>query len=121
MSRGLDVASAWQVCTFWVSSRRVGPHDESNSDLTLLIPLLINLLGPIPSFSAEPQFEDTKFIPASDALQELMTKSALSNGSGTKSLTEPLLLWLARWAGNIVDETLKCMRASLNLRDLSEL
>ena len=109
------------LLAFSVTFRHVGPHDESNSDLTLLIPLLITLLGPIPSFSAEPLFEDTKFIPASDALQELLTKSVLSDGSGTESLTEPLLLWLARWAGNIVEETLKCMRTSLNLRDLSEL
>ncbi|KAF9529893.1 armadillo-type protein [Crepidotus variabilis] len=54
--------------------------------LTSIIPLLIGLLDPsIP--------DETIFVAASDALQELLSKSALSDGSGTRTLTEPLLVW----------------------------
>lgn len=63
------------------------------SDLTPLIPMLISLLNPT--------HEDV-FISASDALQEILSKSALSDGSGTRSLTEPLLFWLDRVGTSIV-------------------
>jgi hypothetical protein len=68
-------------------------------DITPLIPPLISLLD---RFSTDP---DT-FIAASDALQELMSKSALSDGSGSRILTEPLLLWLDASGGRIVEATL---------------
>jgi hypothetical protein len=55
-----------------------------NSDLTAVIPTLISLLSS-PSF----------FIPASDALQDILTASALADGGGTKTLTEPLLDWIS--------------------------
>ena len=73
------------------------------SDLTPLIPLLISLLTPISS-----EFDESFFVPTSDALQEIMSKSALSYGSGSKTLTEPVLIWLDLWAGRIVESTLSC-------------
>lgn len=57
--------------------------------------MLISLLNP--------PTEDA-FISASDALQEILSKSALSDGSGTRTLTEPLLFWLDRVGTNIVRE-----------------
>lgn len=54
---------------------------------------------------ATPEFDEQAFIPASDTLQELLTKSALSDGAGTKTVTEPLLLWLDRYGGAIVQAT----------------
>jgi len=35
-----------------------------------------------------------------------MTKSTLSDGSGSKTLTEPLLIWLERWGAGIIENTL---------------
>lgn len=65
------------------------------NDLTPLIPMLISLLNPA---------EDLMFIAASDALQEILSKSALSDGSGTRTLTEPLLFWFDRAGTAIVRE-----------------
>ncbi|TFK48147.1 ARM repeat-containing protein [Heliocybe sulcata] len=74
------------------------------SDLTPLIPILINLLTPLqPAL----EFDENAFVPASDALQAIMSDSALSDGSGSKSLTEPLLVWMHTWGGRIVDATLR--------------
>ncbi|KZP33116.1 ARM repeat-containing protein [Athelia psychrophila] len=91
-SRQLD--SAMKCLVAWM------PILPSN-DLTPLIPLLISLLAP-----SHNEFDDAIFIPASDALQEVMSKSAMSDGSGSKTLTEPLLIWLDTWAGPIVETTL---------------
>lgn len=81
-------------------------NEDLSSDLTPLIPLLISLITPVPSL--HPEFDDDTFIPASDALQEIMSKSALSDGSGSKTLVEPLLIWLERWGGRIVEASLSC-------------
>ncbi|KAH9477137.1 Importin-13 [Psilocybe cubensis] len=59
-------------------------HINANH-LTPLIPILIQLL--------DPKFPEI-FIGASDALQEITTKSPLSDGSGSKTLTEPLMIWM---------------------------
>jgi hypothetical protein len=67
------------------------------SDITPLLPTLISLLSP----------DGDTFAGASSALQELMTRSAMSDGSGSKSLTEPLLLWLDRIAPPIIEATLR--------------
>ncbi|PCH43249.1 ARM repeat-containing protein [Wolfiporia cocos MD-104 SS10] len=72
------------------------------NDLTPLIPPLIALLNP----GADGEFDESTFSPASDALQEVMAKSALSDGAGTKTLTEPLLLWFEQYGGAIVNHTL---------------
>lgn len=74
------------------------------SDLTPLIPQLIDILTP-PQGSSE--FDETEFVAASDALQEIMSKSALSGGSGSRTFTEPLLLWFDRYGGTIIDNTLR--------------
>lgn len=67
--------------------------------MTPLIPLLISLLDPsIP--------DDSIFIAASDALQEITSKSPLSDGSGSKSLTEPLLVWFDVVGNRIMESTL---------------
>lgn len=57
--------------------------------------MLISLLNPA---------AEEAFIAASDALQEILSKSALSDGSGTRTLTEPLLFWLDRVGTVIVRE-----------------
>ena len=69
------------------------------SHITPLIPLLINLLDP--SFP-----DDSVFIAASDALQELTSKSPLSDGAGTKTLTEPLMVWFNSTGNKIIENAL---------------
>ncbi|KAF9495545.1 ARM repeat-containing protein [Pleurotus eryngii] len=69
------------------------------SDITPLIPLLINLL-------AAANDDDDIFTAASDTLQEVMSKSALSDGAGTRTLTEPLLIWLISMAAPAFDSAL---------------
>ncbi|KAF8147686.1 armadillo-type protein [Crassisporium funariophilum] len=68
-------------------------------NLVPLIPLLISLLDP--SFP-----DDSIFIAASDALQEITSKSTLSDGSGSKTLTEPLLVWIDVVGNRILEATL---------------
>lgn len=70
-----------------------------SSDITPLIPHLVSLLD---RFATEGEI----FIAASDALQEIMLKSALSDGSGSRVLTEPLLLWLDSTGGRIIEITI---------------
>lgn len=65
--------------------------------MTSLIPLLIALLNP--------GFHDDRFVAASEVLQELTSKSALSDGSGSKTLTEPLLVWLDIVGNQIMEST----------------
>ncbi|PFH48182.1 hypothetical protein AMATHDRAFT_66058 [Amanita thiersii Skay4041] len=67
-------------------------------ELTPLIPLMISLLNPVSDDSAG-------FIASSETLQEMMSKSALADGSGSKTLTEPLLLWLDSIGGQVVEKT----------------
>jgi hypothetical protein len=71
----------------------------SFSHITPLIPLLINLLDP--SFP-----DDSVFIASSDALQELTSKSPLSDGAGSKTLTEPLMVWFNSMGNKIVENAL---------------
>ena len=68
---------------------------SSTSDLTPLIPMLISLLS----------FE-TSFISASDVLQEILTSSSLSDGSGNKVLTEPLLEFMSTNGRAIYEQSL---------------
>ena len=69
------------------------------SDLTPLIPLLISLLNP-----SSP--DDSIFLASSDVLQEITSKSPLSDGSGSKTLTEPLLIWFDVMGNKIMETTL---------------
>src|SRR6266550_7729518 len=63
-----------------------------------MIPVLVTLLDP----AAE---DDAIFIASSETLQEILSKSALSDGSGTRTLTEPLLLWLDSTGAQIADRS----------------
>ncbi|KAG7094032.1 hypothetical protein E1B28_007654 [Marasmius oreades] len=64
-----------------------------SSDLTPLLPSIISLLRPD---------VDDVFVCASDTLQEVMAKSALADGSGSRVLTEPLLVWLDSYGSRIL-------------------
>jgi hypothetical protein len=65
--------------------------------VTSLIPLLITLLNP--------SFPDNLFVATSEVFQELTSKSALADGSGSKTLTEPLLVWLDIVGNRIMEST----------------
>ncbi|KAG6901557.1 hypothetical protein C0995_010614 [Termitomyces sp. Mi166 len=71
-----------------------------SSDITPLIPLLISLL-------TRAESDSESFEAASEAIQEIMTKSALSDGSGSRTLTEPLLLWIDSRGSKIIQTTLQ--------------
>ncbi|KAI0791113.1 ARM repeat-containing protein [Abortiporus biennis] len=73
------------------------------NNLTPVIPSLILLLSPISQ--APTEFVEEEFLIASDALQEIMSRSALHDGGGSKTLTEPLLLWMHQFGGTIAEET----------------
>ncbi|KAL1943353.1 hypothetical protein VTO73DRAFT_4428 [Trametes versicolor] len=75
------------------------------NDLTPFVSLLLALMIPTVE-SSTPEFDDQAFIPASDSLQELLTASSLCDGSGTKTVTEPLLLWLDRYGGPVVQASI---------------
>jgi importin-13 len=49
---------------------------------------------------------EASFIPASDVLQEVLTSSSLSDGSGAKVLTEPLLDFMASSGRSIYERTI---------------
>ncbi|KAL0062877.1 hypothetical protein AAF712_010197 [Marasmius tenuissimus] len=84
-----DVLAALKSLQAWLS------HLPS-SDLTPLFPNIISLL--------QTEVDDV-FVGASDTLQEVMTKSALSDGSGTRILTEPLLVWLDSRGSQVVNNS----------------
>jgi hypothetical protein len=118
LDSALKCLSAWiptlpgKWVTLWLPV--VNTNRGFESDLTPLIPPLISLLTPTTS-----EFDESIFIPASDTLQEIMSKSALSNGSGNKTLTEPLLIWLDMWAGRIVESTLSSKSSHSRMRRLT--
>ncbi|THV01907.1 ARM repeat-containing protein [Dendrothele bispora CBS 962.96] len=86
-----EILSALKCLQAWL------PHLPA-SDITPLIPLLITLLNPD---------ADTVFVASSESLQEITTKSALSDGSGSKTLTEPLLFWLDTIGHRIVENAVQ--------------
>lgn len=49
---------------------------------------------------------ESTFVGASDVLQEIMSSSILSDGAGSKTLTEPLLAYLGQGGAAIVQQTL---------------
>ncbi|TBU41864.1 ARM repeat-containing protein [Dichomitus squalens] len=93
-----ELTSALKCLQAWMS---VLPAN----DLTPLIPLLVSLMIP-KTESPSPEYDEQAFISASDTLQELLSSSALSDGAGTKTVTEPLLLWLDRYGNAIVQATI---------------
>ncbi|KIK52851.1 hypothetical protein GYMLUDRAFT_179628 [Collybiopsis luxurians FD-317 M1] len=82
-----EISSALKCLQSWL-------QHLATSEFSPLIPALITLLNPD---------VDSTFVASSDTLQEIMSKSPLSDGSGTRILTEPLLLWLHLAGGSIVD------------------
>ena len=89
-------------------------HQHVVSDVTPLIPILISLLDP--SFP-----DESIFVAASDALQEITSKSPLSDGSGSKTLTEPLLVWFDVVGNRIMESTLATNEVSLVSHSLCKL
>ncbi|KAJ8494655.1 hypothetical protein ONZ45_g13157 [Pleurotus djamor] len=84
-----------------------------SSDLTPLIAVLINLLI---SYNS-----DDAFVAISDTLQEIMSKSALSNGAGSRTLTEPLLVYLHVVASPRFDASLGAGAVDESLHSLCKL
>ncbi|KAH7882096.1 armadillo-type protein, partial [Phlebopus sp. FC_14] len=87
-----ELQSALKCLQAWMSVLR-------GNDITPLIPLLIALLTPADS---ETEIDPEIFTPASDALQEIMTRSPLAGGAGLASLTDPLLVWLHVWGTRVL-------------------
>lgn len=50
---------------------------------------------------------ESTFIGASDVLQEILSSSLLSEGAGTKTLTEPLMVYLEQNGMLIVKQTVE--------------
>ncbi|KAI0051285.1 hypothetical protein FA95DRAFT_1676011 [Auriscalpium vulgare] len=68
-----------------------------SSDLTPLIQNLWVLLNPV---------SPPHFLATTSALLTILSSSAFTGGAGARTLTEPLLLWTARFGPSIVSETL---------------
>ena len=47
-------------------------------------------------------FDEEEFEIVTDAIQEILSASALSGGAGSKTLTEPLLVWCERYGNGIL-------------------
>ncbi|KIJ61703.1 hypothetical protein HYDPIDRAFT_115503 [Hydnomerulius pinastri MD-312] len=90
-----ELESALKCLQSWMSVLR-------GNDITPLIPLLISLLTP-PTLDSE--IDPEVFSPASDALQEIMTRSSLAGGAGIASLTDPLLIWIDIWGSRILQSS----------------
>jgi len=101
---GLDVLDSCKVLQSDSHSTLLAEH-QTHSDITPAIPSLISLLEPISV--PPPVFDEALFIPASDALQELMSHPPFYDGSGSKTLTEPLLIWIEKWGGPIVGTSIQ--------------
>jgi hypothetical protein len=80
-----------------------------------LIPLLIRLLDPVsphhrPIEPTDPGiqiavFDTSTFVLTMEALEEVMSKCALSDSMSAKSLTQPLLAWCYLWGGKLLQIT----------------
>lgn len=103
MSTSVDVCPPWKVRVASWELRCLA--DDIDSDITPLIPMLISLLTPP---SPEAEIDNEVFSPASDALQEIMTRSSLAGGAGVMSLTLPLLVWVDTWGPRILQSSISC-------------
>ena len=104
MPTSVDVCPPWKVSVRL--SRPCSLMEKiRDSDITPLIPMLISLLAP-PTPDADIDHEI--FSPASDALQEIMTRSSLAGGAGVASLTLPLLVWVDTWGPRILQSRASC-------------
>ncbi|KAF8762018.1 ARM repeat-containing protein [Rhizoctonia solani] len=82
-----------------IVAEEVGRSDlvAEKNNITPLIPLLIDLLSP--------NSDEDNFVAASDVLQEILTKSSLSEGgAGLRTLTLPLLEWVSRVGIEIMNQ-----------------
>lgn len=52
------------------------------------------------------EFDEDEFELVVEALDDIMSSSTFAGGAGTKTLTEPLLVWCERYGGIIIDRTL---------------
>ena len=64
------------------------------------------------------QFDESTFVPASDALQEILSNFDTTHGSGSKTHTEPLLIWLDLWAGGIIETTMSSKSNYFGIREV---
>ena len=71
------------------------------SDLTSVVPTLISLLS-----------HADLFVEVSDVLQDILTSSALAQGYGSKTLTEPVLRWVNTTGTSIAQRSLQCSSAA---------
>ncbi|KAG6836262.1 hypothetical protein H0H93_009663 [Arthromyces matolae] len=94
LESSLQIPSALKCFQSWISTL-------TSNDITPLIPLLISLLNRTTDDDGQ------TFEAASDALQEIMTRSPLSDGSGSRTLTEPLLIWADLHGSHIIQTTLQ--------------
>ena len=101
---GLDVLNSCKVLQSEICSTLLAEH-QTHSEITPAIPSLISLLEP--ASSPPPVFNESSFVPASDTLQELMAHPPFYDGSGSKTLTEPLLIWIEKWGGDIVGSSIQ--------------
>ena len=101
---GLDAFDSCKVLQSESRSTLLAEH-QTLSDITPAIPSLISLLEP--TSGPPPVFDESLFVPASDALQELMAHPPFYDGSGFKTLTEPLLIWIEKWGGAIVGASIQ--------------
>lgn len=107
---GLDVLDSCKVLQSESRSTLLAEH-QIHSDITPAIPSLISLLEP--TSGSPPVFNESLFVPASDALQELMAHPPFYDGSGSKTLAEPLLIWIEKWGGSIVGASIQSKTAVL--------
>lgn len=97
----------------WIAWGLTGKYvttDKSNSslmhsfsDLTSVIPTLISLLS-----------HADLFVEVSDVLQDVLTSSALAQGYGSKTLTEPVLRWVNTTGTSIAQRSLQCSSSALS-------
>ena len=88
------VGADWKVCHH-VRVKLV--TDVFFSDLTSVVPILISLLS-----------HADLFVEVSDVLQDILTSSALAQGYGSKTLTEPVLRWVNTTGASIAQRSLQC-------------
>ncbi|KAI5888073.1 uncharacterized protein SCHCODRAFT_02705351 [Schizophyllum commune H4-8] len=90
---GQELEAAVRTLQAWLSQLRA-------DDLTSLIPLLLARLGD----GRDP----STFTPAASALAEILSRApAYQNGAGSRTLTEPLLLWLDGPGRQVVDRVVR--------------
>ncbi|KAJ3525251.1 hypothetical protein NM688_g8430 [Phlebia brevispora] len=73
------------------------------NDITPLIPPLLGIISPP---SGQNEFNEDEFELVVEAFDDIMSDSALADGVGSKTLTEPLLIWCERYGSVIAERTM---------------